>query len=333
MWVSTSSRTLARALGLGALLLVLALVAGAEAARASVREISSEKCPGGTCIQLSVSCEGLPSRGVQLRHFTRKNSRGTVIFTVGGFGRGRYNKLPLRRQTQEAVSAAGFEVFQVEWLGEDGWGTNVWGAGFKKMLCAYAEVVRWIAEHRAKNPQVMCAQGNSGGTLQNGYGLALYGLEDVLDLVIMSGGPPLTRVDRYCFPDRSGREPVSDAARAKMAATTGRTLVDRVMGWEGTSDLCKRVDLPATEFVQAAQRESLVPPFADEERDFDYPSTRVHFVESVEDPAASQGRIYFDAIQSHKEWHDIPGRVHQADNTEAGSAKIIELIENECRAH
>ena len=329
--MSTSSRrrsggpVLATVAGLA---MLVSSVAGAEA---EVRQISSEKCAGATCTQLSVACEGLVEREVQIRHFKKKNSRGTVILTVGGFGRGRYNKLPQRLATQEAVSAAGFEVFQVEWMGADGWGTNVWGGGFKKILCAYSEVVRWIVAERASNPSVVCAQGNSGGTLQNGYGLTLYGLGEVLDLVIMSGGPPMSRIDKYCFPRGRGRSPASASARAQMAATTGRTLVDRVMGWEGTSDLCKRVDTPDTEFVEALQRESLVPPFADEERDFDYPGTRVHFVESAEDPSAAQGRIYFDAIQSHKEWHEIPGRVHQADNTKAGSAKIVELFERECR--
>ena len=328
--MSTSSRAACWAAFLAALTLGPAF----DPVMAEVRRVSSEPCKGAKCYSLEVVCENLPAREVNVRHYARKKSRGTVIFTVGGFGRGRYNKLPMRKLTQQKVLAAGFEVFQVEWTGPEGWGTDAWGAGFRRVGCGYPEVVRWIAA-KAVNGEVVCAQGNSGGSLQNSYGLALYGLEDVLDMVIMSGGPPLSRLDQYCFPERArdlGREPGAEAGAPRMAATTGRTLVDVVMGWEGTADYCKRVDRPSSEIVESLQRDSLVPPFAEEKRDFNYPTTKVNFVESLEDPAARQGRLYFDAVSSAKQWHDVPGRAHQVDNTEAGSALIQRLFESECRA-
>ena len=329
---STSSRSrgaLPAACAAGLLWLALA----AAGARADVRSISREPCERETCEEVAVSCEGLADRHANVRRFKSRGERGTVIFTTGGNGRGRYNKLPMRRRTQTELLSEGFEVFQIEWLGDEGWVTGAWGSGFSAGTCAYAELVRWIASERAANPKVVCAQGNSGGSIQSAYGLAVHGLEDVLDMVVMSGGPPVTRLDHYCFGDleRGGRRQRDEPPRK--IASTGRTLIDQVMGWEGVADHCKRVDeVPPADVLERARRDSLVPPFGDVERDYNYPSTKINFVESVGDKAAPQGRIYFEAVESAKAWYDIPGDVHSVDSTEAGSMKIVELFETECKA-
>ena len=149
----------------------------------------------------------------------------------------------------------------------------------------------------------------------------------------MSGGPPVTRLDRYCFGDPDKPRPPREGQEPRIVASTGRTLVDQVMGWTGVGDHCKRVDeAPPADAFERAQRDSLVPPFGDLPRDFAYPRTKVNFVESAGDPAALQGRIYFEAIETAKEWHEVPGDVHSVDSTEAGSKKIVELFESECRA-
>ncbi len=328
MSVSTSSRGRLGGAGLVALLAVgLSSPAGAE-----VQQVGKEACDGATCYEVAVSCEGLPERHANVRHFRSKGERGTIVFTTGGNGRGRYNKLPLRQRTQKELVASGFEVFQLEWLGDTGFLTGAWGAGFARATCAYAEVVRWIAAERARNPEVVCAQGNSGGSIQSSYGLAKHGLEELLDMVIMSGGPPVTRLDHYCFGDPTKKRRQREGAPRKLPST-GRTLVDQAMGWEGVEDHCKRVDeVPPAEARQLTQRDSLVPPLAEIARDFDYPKTKINFVESVGDRAAAQGRFFYEAVTSEKSWYDVPGDVHRVDDTELGSSKIVELFKTECRA-
>jgi hypothetical protein len=297
-----------------------------------VRVVSKEACEKEICEEVAVSCEGLAERRAIVRRFKSHGDRGTVIFTTGGNGRGRYNKLPMRRRTQTELQASGFEVFQVEWQGDEGWVTGVWGSGFSRGTCAYAELVRWIVGERASNPSVACAQGNSGGSIQNSYGLAVHGLEDVLDMVVMSGGPPVTRLDLYCFGDPE-RVREHGPVEEREIASTGRTLVDQVMGWAGVGDHCKRAyDSPPADALERAQRDSLVSPSSDVVRDYDYPRTKVNFVESAEDAAAEQGRAYFEVLQSAKAWYLVPGGVHSVDSTEAGSKLIVDLFENECRA-
>ncbi len=329
---STSSRRRLAPIALGGAV-VLGLALQPAAALGGARVISKEACDREICEQVAVSCEGLTDRVANVRRFDGQGKRGTVIFTTGGNGRGRYNKLPMRKRTQTELLAAGFEVFQVEWLGDEGWVTGAWGSGFSRGTCAYAELVRWIVAERAANPAVVCAQGNSGGSIQSSYGLAVHGLEDLLDMVVMSGGPPVTRLDRYCFEGNDRRAERRGDGPARKIASTGRTLIDQMMGWEGVEDHCKRVEeVPPADVLERVQRDSLVPPFGDVARDYDYPKTKVNFVESVGDDAAAQGRIYFEALQSAKAWHDIPGDVHSVDSTEAGSKKIVELFEAECRA-
>lgn len=327
--MSTSSRR--RALPLcGALALLFVASQGA----AAVRQTGKSSCDGQTCYEVAVSCDGLAERHAQVRRFDGKGSRGTVVFSTGGSGRGRYNKLEQRRRTQNELIKAGFEVFQIEWLGDEGWLTGVWGSGFSRATCAYAEVLRWIVAERARNSEVVCAQGNSGGSIQSGYGLAVHGLEDLLDMVIMSGGPPVTRLDDYCFGDLEALRERRPPPEPRRLASTGRTLVDQALGWHGVGDHCKRIDeVPPGEAIELAQRDSLVSPSAGVTRDFDYPHTKVNFVESVDDRAAAQGRIYFDAVQSAKAWYEFPGDFHRIDDTEAGASKIVELFETECRAH
>lgn len=301
-----------------------------------VRVISSEPCVlwNAHCHVLGVTCQGLPERQVLVREFQPKDPIGAVIFTTGGVGNTSYVATFLgsdeRERTVKTVLSAGYEAFEVIWRGEEGWAAGVRQGGFKKAMCAYAEVVRWIAAKRANNPGVMCAQGGSGGAFQIAYGLSVYGLEDLLDMVILTGGPPVSRMDVACFgtddPDLKAAEWPENLRRNRAGP-----LNDRLMGWENNGDYCRKGSGPK-EALRQLQAISLASPT--EPRDYSFPRTKVNFVNSEADGthANHQGRIYYEKITSTKAWYEIPGRAHGIERTKEGAKIIRELFLNECKA-
>lgn len=292
-----------------------------------VRFISSQDCSGAKCHTLGITCEGIPERQVVVKEREVATPKGAGVFTTGGVGTQYYGNNATTAETLTTIRNGGYETFEVAWSGTDGWGTGAEGAGYKKAMCGYEKVVRWIAANKANNKQVMCAHGNSGGGFQIGYGLSVYGLEDQVDMAILTGGPPVSRVDVGCF---GSADPTLQAA-AWPAGIGGRLLTDKLMGWFGNGDYCQNGAGPQ-EAVQAAQDTSLVSPTPTETRDYDFPATKVNFVNSQADATAAdeQGLLYFNALLSPKTWYEISGTSHEVAATTEGSQKIRELFLNEC---
>jgi hypothetical protein len=284
--------------------------------------VDSRRCGKALCHDVQVTCGGIPVRKARIREREVAEPRGAVIFATGVYGVEEYDDEPERKKTLETMIAAGYETFEIQWGGgRQGWGAGAEGAGFEAAMCGYAAIVRWIAAERAGRPQVVCAQGNSGAAQQIAYGLTTYGLGDVLDLAVLSGGPPITDIVELCFaPTRLPRD--------KLWRQNGRRIADEMMGWEGKGDYCKKAEGTA-DAVAAARRDSLVPP--QEGRVYDFPATRVFFVESERDKSAPQGKLFHDAITSHKVWETVPGNEHGVDRTLPGAARIREILLGECR--
>ena len=99
---------------------------------------------------------------------------------------------------------------QLKWLG--GWliGTPGEEEGHVRLACRPATVARWVYDnlHETEPAAAYCAAGNSGGAAQISYMLTHYGLEEVLDLIIPNGGPPMGRLDRACIPGDTASNPL-----------------------------------------------------------------------------------------------------------------------------
>ena len=117
----------------------------------------------------------------------------------GGYGRNYYGGTGERAETVNAILLEGFETYEVRWLGDHGWGTNNSGRGFKALTCGFAELGRWIIADLAKNTTVVGATGHSGGANQIAYGLAVHGLDEILDVVVLTGGPARTDLVALCL--------------------------------------------------------------------------------------------------------------------------------------
>lgn len=288
------------------------------------------------CHRLRVTCGGLAARGAEVTEYEVPASRGTVIVATGVYGNRPYDGYVERQATLQALSAAGFEVFALRWSdGKKGWGSTAEGAGYEAPMCGYNAIVRWLAAARADRPEVLCAQGNSGAALQIAYGLAVYGLGDMLDLAVLTGGPPLTRIDEYCFaPTRRTKQQLWKA--------NGRRITDYLMGWQGSGDHCKNATGDATAKA-ALQATGLLPAqipraagenvgASDRQRRFDYPHTHLVFLLSEGDKSLPQARLYYDAVTSPKTWHTLPGRAHGVDREAATAPEVRRQLIAACAA-
>lgn len=304
----------------------------APGAPSVVRVISSKPCVlwNAECHVLAVTCGALPERVAKLRRFRPQNPKGTIVFLTGGVGNQAYSGgSPVTDQTVESVVEAGYEAIEVAWEGEGGWATGVSGAGFRSAMCAPAEVVRWISSHKASESKALCAEGGSGGAFQIAYGLSVYGLEEVLDMVVLTAGPPVSRLDVACLgTDDPQLKP--SVWPDSIARTWAGALVDGVMGWSQNGDYCKK-GTASEQALKQLRADSLVSPT--EERDYAYPRTKVNFVNSQADGthANHQARLYFEKVTSAKAWYVIPGDSHFVHGTLEGAKKIRELHLNECK--
>ena len=256
-----------------------------------------------TCHSVSIDCNGLAPREAEIRVSHLDRSKGAVVFTSGGFGANFYGGPTVERMRDE-----GYETYEISWTGERGWQTDSFGEGYKKVMCAYAELVRWITTDLANNPEAMGATGQNAGSIHIGYGLTLYGLEEIFDVVVLTGGPPAADLVEQCFRPRSRGGP------------------DYIMGWLDNGDYCQRGEGPES-VIAALQAESIVSAQPGEQRDYHHPNTMVAFVEGELDVAnVKKGELYRDAITFETTWVVVPGASHAVHGDPDGAAAIQKAL-------
>ena len=83
----------------------------------------------------------------------------------------------------------GFMTVGIQWEGP-----GIWDGDSRTitLACRYATVARWIYDnlHEGGERTLFVAQGGSGGAAQIAFGLAHYGLDEIIDLANLGGGPP-----------------------------------------------------------------------------------------------------------------------------------------------
>lgn len=289
----------------------------------AVELIRSRPCGESLCHDLRVTCGGIAPREARVRETEVQPSRGAVVFATGVFGSQPYDQFPERVATLEAVQKAGLETFEIQWGGGRlGWGRGAEGMGYSAALCGASEIVRWLVAERADQPGRLCAQGNSGAALQFAYGLAVFGLEDVLDLAVLSGGPPLVHAATYCF-DR-GKPP-----KQQRWKDNGRRMTDYILGFEGKGDFCKEARAVPQALTAMAASDLVTETVP---RDFTYPGTKVVFLEAEHDKSTSQAKVFHDAITSEKSWRLLPGGRHGVDREPATARVVRQTLIAECLA-
>jgi hypothetical protein len=270
--------------------------------------------------QLSIQEEDMPLRFVEVRALKNANNpRGALILTAGGFARTFYGSGPETNSTINHAFNLGLEVFEIRWEGENGWGTDTEGAGYPKAVRAVKDIVIWLKKNQIQNPSTIIAHGGSGGAFQIAYGLAMYDLEKEIDYAIMVAGPPTADLNRAIYGDLDDEVRWPDGLG-------GFRITDHIHGWFDNGDYARKRNTAPPAFVtETLDKSSLLS--KNEARDFSY-RTKVFFVNTDDvTNADSQGKIYFEAITSEKEWHYLPDETsHNVSGIPAGAEKIRDIL-------
>lgn len=185
--------------------------------------------PGDKCKGFEVDCPGTggPARGSLDVVDPVGQPRGLLVFLSGGGGNKLWSesaKLDLQfsssKQQSEDPAAARLAADALRTFRDHGYMTVqvVWRAGWLSapkgnpvgpahLACRSASLFRWLHDTYYQpmgvNPAPLqcgfCLTGNSGGASQIAYSLAFYGLGDIVDAVVESGGPPHAALDRACL--------------------------------------------------------------------------------------------------------------------------------------
>lgn len=240
----------------------------------------ARRCPTGfSCSVIEVSCPGLQEaiRGFVSRSEPTGDPRGLVMFFGGGPGKQWYSGSGSDPQGAfSRLQSEGFEIVQVRWGGQ-GWLRAAHGeeVGPAKLACRSATVIKWVHDTWyqelgvSPDPGVcgFCLTGTSGGASQIAYALTHYGLADIVDAAIPTSGPPHAELAKGCLPG-AGDE-------AYMFQGPARQVIDGSYGSRGAGP-CASADAG---FQSTFERDSIDTGGSD----YEYPSTRVHFIVSPND--------------------------------------------------
>jgi hypothetical protein len=191
----------------------------------------------------------------------------------------------------------------------------------------------------------VCAQGNSGGSMQLAYPLVFYGTENLFDLVILTGGPPTASFTEGCqgYP----RSPYGFTSKGIL----GPMFIDSISGFGKNAAerqkycanaLTQKINIyDNTDAVKMFDRQSLVVNKGTSRNpigDYDYPDTKVFFIESRDDisNANNIGKLYYNLISAQsKDFIEVSGSAyadggHNVPATTEGASKIRSLFVQYC---
>ena len=250
--------------------------------------------------------------------------RGTVVMGSGGNGAGFYAGPEGGRILVGEIAAMGFRVVDKSWEG----GTNTFEGGLKKQSCHYAGLLTWIHDHIHRQGKFV-ATGNSGGSADIGYALTTWGRGDILDVAILTSGPPLSRLDYACVKQASPEWAslcTSIVPKGVMECTPAcilgppRSPVDSFVYKSG---VCRQVSPDET--PQQLLDDSVVHPGAA----LDYPKTKVYFLYGAQDcgEPVPIGLTYATKVTSQKSIQFVPRTPHALFSTPEGRQAIKRAIE------
>lgn len=288
-------------------------------------------CLQAECYDLEVTCPQViePAAATLMVNEADPGAppRGTILFATGsGGGRlwqtfGAAAMSTIRRLNQE-----GFLTVQLSWT--DGWLNAAPDAeeGQVRLACRPATVARWIYDnlHQATPTTAFCATGNSGGASQLAYMLTHYGLADLLEVVVFSGGPVMSRIDEGCL----GGPPVDGFPVTYGAGEAN--LIDLGFGFlEGGGPCNARDPAFAPAWTRASHNTLHLPNYV-------FPDTLVWFVFGALDVGSARGQGLLFRARLLEAGTPFTGMSialntgHDTPSTRQGAGKIRVVLEAGC---
>jgi hypothetical protein len=285
------------------------------------------ECPEGmTCASYDVTCPGVgTAAGVELATGPAAGSTtGVAVLFSGGAGDQWWDG-----GQPEALGAigdlrqAGVEVVEVRWPG--GWSNDPSGngPGLAALACRSASVLRFVHDQRYAPLGLghtpgrcgFCASGNSAGASQVAFSLARYGLDSIIDVAVLSGGPPHAALARGCLHEQGDEAFWYDDSQVRD--------IDAAYAQRGGGP-CQRHDGSFSSYWDRDDPASSSGDLAYE--------TRVAIVLGGRDTtiAPAHARVYLDALQAagspSVEEVDVPTSGHRIEHSVDGVAAVRDLI-------
>jgi hypothetical protein len=275
--------------------------------------------PSSTCRLLSISGGGNATLEVELR-IAEANPAvpflGTVVLGSGGEGTSFYGDFPGAIDLLVGLQDLGFRVVDRRW--QTGWFTT--DEDPRRQSSRYAALLQWVHDN-VHTTGAFVATGNSGGAGEIAYALTTWGAGDLLDVAVLSGGPPLSRLDWLCGDPPS---PEWAATCASIVPPGELTCGTTVCTPDAGITLCGF--LPASPAAGELEESSIL--HADAELSF--PDTALHGLFGAEDctNAVPLGLLFFDSVTSAKTVAFVSGAPHQMPATLEGRRAILTAIED-----
>ena len=290
---------------------------------------AGRSCPdGATCTASTVSCPGVPTATATLGvSKARGTPRGVIVMFSGGSGGqwwSKYNEdvtamVPLIRDM-------GLTLVEVKWTG--GIWTNAGvlaDYGVPAFMCRTATIVRYVYDAHFLPMGVpdgplgrcgFCVGGNSGGSDQVGYLLSHFGLGDIIDRAIPSGGPPHSALTKACL---------TDPLQSKYWLSDGkRKQLDLRYGFASGTGPCYLHD---ASFSARWDADAV----ATGGSDYAHPTTWVHFLIGANDGkmkvTASDYRVRLESGGTGVTWELIPKTSHTIWTTPAGRDAFLAALQ------
>lgn len=174
-----------------------------------------------TCLRFTVDCAsaGAPARGDLALAPPLGPPQGTLVFHGGGEGAHFWSSSnPAVMAFVTEFQQRGFAVAQLRW--DQPWALPPEGveAGHAGTTCRPLTAVRWVHDHvhallppPAPSPATtgacgFCLIGWSHGSVLSAYSLSHYGLDQVLDAVVLEAGPGRVDQERGCLAEDDAGE-------------------------------------------------------------------------------------------------------------------------------
>ncbi len=202
-----------------------------------------------------------------------------VLFTGSGGATWWTDQVPEAAGFAEDLGALGFWIIQVRWT--QYWLTSSPGvdAGTAHMACRPATVIKYLHDTyyvplgipKQVGRAGFCVSGNSGGATQITYALSHYGLDDILDVVVPSSGPPHGALAKSCL-EKPGEE-------AYWFDLDTRQFIDTAFGYQDGNGPAATLDATFTaRWLEESQSTG--------GNDYVHPTTRIHFIIGANDNPA-----------------------------------------------
>jgi len=294
---------------------------GAPPPIGTVTVLSATTCPSGpgglpdtTCMELRVETLSNAAVRCELRVIEPQvPSEGTVVFGSGGDGTDFYTDQPGGSELFTDLIGLGFRIVDRRWL--TGWFTTE--TSVKDQSARYATLLAWVRDN-LHTGGVFCASGNSGGSAEVAYALTTWGADDLIDAAVLTGGPPLSRLDYLCT------DPPTAAWATQCAAIVPPGAL-ACGAWECSTPSAPVCAVPPPGATpEELEEDSVLHPLAV----LDYPTTLVSVLIGDQDctGAPAQALLFDAAVTSPTTLQFVPGAEHFLPTTQAGRDAIVMAI-------